>query len=694
MIAIESNPLSIIACAAIAIILTAILYWRNKSEAELSKPVKFLLATLRCLSLFLILILFLNILFTKKISRTSTPLVVCAIDNSKSMVLTNDSADVRNFFTKSYSDFRSNLNKHFTTKYLLFGNTVSEDATDENAISFNDINTNISSIFSYTETLYGNSDVNAAVIFTDGISTTGINPVIASESVTYPVYFVATGDTTSRNDMAITNIRYNKTAYLKGKCVFEISMKANGYNNKEAMLQIYDNGSLISSKKLNINANPYYSTFNIDFEPTSKGKHFYKFVIVRTDDDYIPDNNEKTCVVEVIEGKTNVRLISNGAHPDLGAISKALANNDSYEIESCLFEELDISTISNKDILVMVNLPDVSLKSTQLFEKINRENIPYLLEIGSKTSLSTLTKVIPDCRIDNPKNLAEDAYPVYMETFSSFTVSNELISDFSNFSPLTSPFGSYELPTHADVMLNQKINNVSTNRPLLATVKERDRRTAYIFGEGIWQWRIRDFVANSSFDAFDGMVNNLVYFLSLSETFKHFQIDLNNDFYQNEPIKVMAKLYNDSYELVNDADVQFVITNDEGTEYHYYLSKTSDGSYMLEINNMPAGHYEWKASTGSEHAEGAFNISVSDPEHIDLQARINDLQQIADKTGGKVFKLSETDELFDILKSNINEQKTYNYQLNKKPKDILPVLLAIIALLAAEWIIRRRMGIY
>ena len=208
------------------------------------------------------------------------------------MVLANDSADVRNFFTKSYPDFKSNLNKHFITKYLLFGNSVSEDATDENAISFNDINTNISSVFSYTGTLYGNSDVNAAVIFTDGISTTGINPVIASESVTYPVYIVATGDTTSRNDMAITNIRYNKTAYLKGKCVFEISMKANGYNNKEAMLQIYDNGSLISSKKLNINSNPYYSTFNIDLEPTSKGKHFYKFVIVRTVDDFIPDNNE------------------------------------------------------------------------------------------------------------------------------------------------------------------------------------------------------------------------------------------------------------------------------------------------------------------------------------------------------------------------------------------------------------------
>ena len=689
MITFDTPFIWIIVCAIAAVILTGILYW-HKSYNDLSKRMVVLLASLRCLALFFILILFLNVFFRKNIHSSSKPVVICAIDNSHSMTLVGDSSEVKKYFSESFPVINTELHKNFTAKNIHFGSKVSEN----DSITFTDNSTDISSVFSYVDNLYDKNEIDAAILYTDGINNSGTDPTVIAQIVPYPIFIVATGDTTSRADISITNIRYNKSAYMQGKCVFEVNTKAIGFNNTNVVMQITDNNQLLMTKNIYIDNNAYYSSFTVDFEPKNLGKHFYRFNILAPKTDRIPQNNEKTCVVNVIEGKKNLVMISNGANPDIGSIYSAAVQNDYININSFLFEEFDINSLKDNDILVLCNLPDASAKSKLLFDKINQLNLPYLSIVGTKTDIPAFNSLNKNIKITGKNKSFQDAYPVFNNNFTSFSSTEDNNEIYQIFSPLMSPFGDYELPPSSDVLFYQKIGNVSTKLPLIITSKDYSRRRVYIFGEGIWQWRIRNYASKENYFAFDELFNNIIYYLSLSETFKHFQVNINNEYYQGEKITVGAELYDDNYKLYNTPDIQLTIKDASNSEYPYYFTKTEDSKYTLDIDNFPAGQYTWKATSPTETTDGAFYISPSDPEHNDLQAKHNDLRKIAENTGGKFLLLDEADKLPDLIKNQVKQGKAFSFQQHKRPKDYLPLLLTILALLTAEWGIRRKYGMY
>lgn len=686
---INSSLLWIIAAGVAAFSLTCILYFK-RNNTDIPVKLRYVLSTLRFLALFLLICLFLDIFIVNKISDKQKSLVVLSADNSTSMRLSNDSSEVISFFKNDYQKLIDELSENFTVKSVSFSNEV----TENKSITLSDNNTNISEVFNYIDETYNSADVAATILITDGIPTSGNDPSSIASIQHYPIYTVGVGDTTSKNDIAITNIRYNKTSYINSKCVFEVNMKAKGYNNQDVLLQVYDNDKLTVSKNLSIDNNLFYNTFNIDIEPQNEGKHFYRFVIKAPEDDYIPENNEKVCIVNIIESKKNVYFIANGAHPDIAAMNMALESNDMYEVSTFQFNDLDISTLSSDDILILHNLPDISAKSDELFNRINKEKIPFLLVVGSKTSINTFNKVSEQCKIADANGSFEEAYPVQNKDFKSFSTDDILSEIVNSYSPLTTHFCSYTLPSSADVLFYQKIGNVSTTWPLVAVNKDINSRSAYIFGEGLWQWRIKNYTTSENFDCFDKIINDIVYYLSLSETFEYFQVNINEEYIEYEPIIINAKLYDSNFELSNKTDVLLLIKDSQKNEYPFYLNRTSDGDYSLTINDLSPGYYTWSATCQTYRQEGAFNITQANPEKFDLQARHNELQRISSNSGGSFFTLGEISNLTEAIRSEVKDENVFHYQTNKSLRQYLPLCILIFLLLGAEWVLRRRNGIY
>lgn len=672
-----------------AIALTCILYYK-RNDTDIPVRLRYILSSLRFLALFLLLCLLLDIFIVNKISDKQKPLIVLSADNSTSMRLSSDSSEVIGFFKNDYQQLIDELSEDFTVKNLTFSDEVSE--SEDITLSHN--NTNISDVFSYIDDTYNSAEVAATILITDGIPTSGNDPAAMASIQHYPIYTVGVGDTTSKNDIAITNIRYNKTAYINSKCVFEVNMKAKGYNNENVILQVYDNDNLTISKNISIDNHLFYNTFNIDIEPQNEGKHFYRFVLQAPESDYIPENNEKVCIVNVVESKKNVYFIANGAHPDIAAMNMALESNDLYEINIRQFNDLDINTLSSDDILILHNLPDISSKSNELFEKINKEKIPFLLVVGCKTSINTFNKVSEQCKIADANGSFEEAYPILNKNFKSFSTDDILAETISSYSPLTTHFCSYTLPANSDVLFYQKIGNVTTTWPLIAVNKDNNSRSAYIFGEGLWQWRIKNYTATQDFACFDKMINDMVYYLSLSEAFEYFQININDEYIEDEPIIINAKLYDSNFELSNKPDVLLLIKDSNKNEYPFYMNRTSDNDYSLTINDLAPGHYTWSATCQTYKQEGAFNITQANPEKFDLQARHNELQRMSNNSGGSFFTLETLSNMTESIKSEVKDENIFHYQTNKSLRQYIPLCLLIFLLLGAEWVLRRRNGIY
>ena len=76
-------------------------------------------------------------------------------------------------------------------------------------------------------------------------------------------------------------------------------------------------------------------------------------------------------------------------------------------------------------------------------------------------------------------------------------------------------------------LIYQKIKNIETAKPVIATGTMNGIKTGFIFGEGIWRWRLYDYYMNENEAAFNELINQLVQYLSLRENEDNFIIDYN-----------------------------------------------------------------------------------------------------------------------------------------------------------------------
>ena len=651
-----------------------------------------MLFALRSIALFLIFTMFLSIIFVTKINTYSKPVLICAVDNSRSMLAAKDSTAVKSFFANDYSNIINKLEENFTVHSVIFDDVVNEGKTPD----FHGNSTNISSSMMYSDRLYDKNSIDGMLLLTDGIFTNGFDPAILAEGIPYPVYTVGTGDTTSIKDYSITNLRFNDIVYIQNNYVFEVSIKALGFNNENLTLQIYDNNKLVSTRNIEVNNNAYHSTLELTFPPAYAGKHFFKFRLIGSEGDEIKNNNEKTCVVNVIDTKKRVILLAKGAHPDVGAIKRALEPSQNYNCESFLIEKFNISELDKADIVILHGIPDKSSTSKLIINKIEANKLPYLAIFAEHTDINSFNLLNKNLNIEAYNSKFEEAYPNFNNNFSGFKINENEIKAYSSYPPLSAPFGIYNIPTQSEVLFTQKISNTLTTRPLIITVQDYNYRSAFVFGEGLWRWRIKNFIAENNHQSFDALINNVVQYLSLSDIFKKYQVNINEEYFEGEEIIIRAKLYNDNYELFNTPDAQIVITNNEqkAQQYPYYFSKSEDGSYTLNAGTLPAGQYSWRSTAANENADGAFYISETNPEYVDLQAKHDMLKTLSSITGGKFSELSNVKDIAGIIKSDIKSSKEYSYLKHNKINDSILIFFLAIALLGVEWLLRRRAGIY
>lgn len=696
MLIFESSIFWLFVCLIVSILLTSILYWRKHNKA-ISKKLKALLFCLRCGALFLIFALFLNIIFSKQIAQKQKAVIVNLIDNSKSVVQNKDSVIIKDYFNNYSKNYFDGLSKKFNAKAITFGeeNNIINNTSTFNNINFSENNTDISSAILFTNRLFDKNSIDACVLYTDGIYTKGFNPINLNTEIAYPIYVVAFGDTTSIKDYAINNIRYNKEVYLGKKCVFEVNIKATDYLHKNLTLQVYDNNNLVYTKgNIVVDKFLYVNSLNVVLDAITPGKHYFRFVLDCEDQDLLSNNNEKTVVVNVLEDKKNISIFANEVSPDIGAIKTVFDGNDDYTIDNINVNKFNINNIDNIDIAILYGLPYDS-KSKILFEKIIQNKIPYLNIVTTTTNIELLNEVLNDVSIQSYTNNYEEAYPSYNSNFSTFKNSEEDIKVYSEFSPLIAPFGVYYIPENSDVIFYQKINKINTTRPLIVTTKDYNSRSAHIFGEGIWRWPIKNYIYSDNHNAFNNIIENLISYLSLSEIFNKFQINIKDEFFEDDEIIVKGALYNDNFELINDKDVVFVLTNDENKSESIYHFSKEDNTYSLNIGKIPEGYYSWTAKVEGNTKNGTFIVNSANPEYINLQANHTMLKNIAEQSGGKFLLFKDVDNLNSILEKEVKDNnKTYFFTKNVNLRNVLPVLLIISILLFIEWILRRRAGIY
>ena len=137
--------------------------------------------------------------------------------------------------------------------------------------------------------------------------------------------------------------------------------------------------------------------------------------------------------------------------------------------------------------------------------------------------------------------------------FRLFSVDPTWPERFRSFPPVQAPFADYGDLAAGEVLLRQRVGRVETNYPLLALGEVSGIKTGLFVGEGLWRWRLAEYQAFESQEAFDGLVLATVQYLALRDDKRPFRVTPSQRVYTtNEEVRLQGELYNASFQLVNE----------------------------------------------------------------------------------------------------------------------------------------------
>lgn len=687
----------ILFCVLAALVLAVVLYYRDSTFKAAHPRLAFGLGILRFLSVFGICFLLLGPLLKSVTTQIQKPIVVLAQDVSESVgsFLNQQGASDSLAYAQQWANLEQELAKEYTVETYNFGSEVSTGST----LSFTEKSTNLSNLLKTLYDDFDNQNLGAVLIASDGIFNEGSNPVYLPQKLTAPIYTVGLGDTTVRKDIFIKRTFNNEIAYLGDKFSVQVDVAAKNFSGSTANLTIRKKGGqTLGSKTININRGDFFTTEEFILDADQAGVQRYEIAISSLPNEVSKANNRKEVFIEVLDARQQILLLAAYPHPDLAAFRQSLSTNKNYELTTGVVGTWN-GKLESYDFVLLHGLPTTERPATAIINRLNERNIPHLFVVSAETNLPAFNKAQGLLTISGDGKNTNTVQATLAPTFTYFTLSDPLKGQLSNYPPLIAPFGNFAVTGTSQILANQRIGKIDTEYPLLVLGESDGTKKGVLAGEGIWKWRLFDFLQNENHELTNELIGKTIQYLTVKQDKRQFRIGQPKKvFKENEPVLFDAQLYNDSYEQINDADVSLQIKNADDKAYDFVFDKTTS-AYTLNAGILPVGDYRYSGSVSingkSEKVNGQFSIQSVQLESYVLEADHQVLKGLSEKYGGSLLSTAQLAS-FPQLLADRGSVKPVIYESSKTQSIInLRWIFAILAfLLALEWFLRRYFGGY
>lgn len=639
------------------------------------------MSVLRFLSVYFIVLLLLNIFLKQVKNETQNPVILLAIDNSRSVTALQDSSAIKNDFVKKLNALKEKVRQDFEVKTILFGSTTK---SGENDPDFKEKETDIDNLINDIENNYSNQNVGALILVSDGIYNKGSNPVYNIEKLQYPVYTVALGDTNEVKDIGIQKINHNQFAYLGNIFPVEVVLNCKKFNGKTVTLSITDPKGKKTSQDVKITSDNFLSTSTFTFNAEVGGAQRYAVNASILEGEKNISNNSLSFVIDIIDNRSKVLLLAAYPHPDVVAIKESMSNNPGYELEYNLVS--DFKKPIKPYSLVILHGYNNNLSS--IVNDCKNNNVPVWF-------VNPLTpENLPGVKIGQASFRQNDAEGIYNNSFGLFNTSDELKKFVKDFPALKTFFGNYSVSNGANPLIYQKIGSIETENPILIFTETNGLKNGVFIGDGLWRWKMRDFEEHKNTNLFNELISKSVQYLSIKSDKSYFRISAPKIVNENEAVEISAEVYNKTYELITEPDISLTITNQDKKQFNYTFSKNST-SYKLNIGLLPPGEYKYEAKVKVNGElfvkQGVVLVKEIIAEKLNTVANHQLLYQLSYRSGGKLIYPKDLDLIAAELKKNqLIKPITYSTNSTTSLIDLKWLLYTIIVLLAIEWFLRKR----
>ena len=662
-LSIDSSFFYILICISLGFILTYLLY--NNKLKSIPKNVNLILFVIRFFYLSVILLLLLNPIIKLKNNYFEDPILIFAKDNSTS--INEDINDELISLKNNLINFKS---YEFSFSDKIYNGFIKNTG----------LKSNFSNLFDELNNKFEGRNVAGLILASDGSYNTGLNPKYLTYN--FPVYCIALGDTAFKKDLRIDKVESNEVTFFGNSFPLEVSIASSIKNDVKSRLVIKDGKIKLYDEIVTFKKDNNYKIVKLDLIADKVGLLNLDVKILPINGEENLTNNAFTKYIDVIDYSSSILILKNTNTPDLAAFNNSISKNPRYNV---VIKDIDEEYIIDKYQLIVLfginTIPD------------NLLNHKVSLIVFNSVS-SYYENFEKNIKFYNDKN----KYPITISLnnrFSKFTFSDELNNLVNSAPPLFSTNFDQKLKGNFDFILKNKQEESLAKNSVMMIKYIDEKKIAFVTAEGFWRWKFFDYKINNSNIAFDEIFLKLTQYLIIDDDKSLLRIKYKNDYDQDESVVINAELYNESYELVNDKEIKFFISDNLFNTKEYIFSKKSN-TLFVDLGVLKPGKYNYVARVdgSDENKTGFFNVKKIQLEQMSDVVNHKTLNQISNQSGGKVFYMNSLKELESVINSSeLNKKIIHSKQNIVSFLGITNLLILLIFLILLEYFLRKYNGL-
>lgn len=715
-----------------------VIAWRAYSASVVPRPRRDVLMALRFVTLAAL------VLFLMRPVRVSDEalrdvFVPVLIDASRSMSIEDADGQrridrARDLVTR---EILPSIGSQFHVDVLSFGDRLRE--TPPLDLAATDRQSDLSGALAAVRDRYRGHPLAGVILLSDGGDTSAATP---TDDIASPVYAFGIGARTVGRDREVTSVTAAEAVADDSRIDLAVSAISHGTGTEPIALQLAENGKPIEVRRVVPAAEgiPVHTIFQVS--PARGSAAVYSVEVPRLSGELVPENNTRSVLVQPPARQHHVLFIEGspgfehsflkrawGADPglDIDSIVRKGKNEqgkDTYYIQASQSRSNALTTgyparaedLFAYDAIVLANVESTQLTRDE--EELTRRFVATrgggLLVLGARTFIkpglaeTPLEEVLPLQLVDRgdtdavvaasaPRGLNRVTLTAAGETHPVMQLGSSVEETRKRWD-LTPALASTVVlggPRPGSSVLAFTGGAGGVARPLIAVQRFGQGRSLLFAGEGAWRWRM---MLPSSDRSYDTFWRQALRWLALSAT-DPVAIRLPASAMPGDDLTVRVLARDAAFVPQTDAIVDVEVTAPDGRHEsvraeQLHASEDDDG-YVARVRTNGPGVYRFQASarrnaTTLGSAAGAMLVGGSDPEMTDPRLNVQVLQRIALRSGGRLVNAGEMAALSERLRAAVPAARlTTTHELWHSGWSFA----AILVLLSAEWLLRRRWGL-
>ncbi len=710
------SPWLLLLCVAVAGGLT---YWTYRATVpSLSVGWRLLLGGLRFLALALICFLLFEPVLQQFRSTERPPVLAVLVDDSQSMqvVTAGDTSAARpNAARTSVRPVLDALQDEAmpgTARFFRVGEAsraLSGGIID--SLRFDGARTDLSSGLQAAPEELRDENLGGIVLVSDGQYNTGQNPLRVADRSPVPVHTVTVGDTARQRDLRVQDVSTNDRAYLNSSVPVRVTLSVTEGPGQPVPVTLEQSGRTLDQRPVRLPDGTGEVSVDLTFEPEQVGLQQVTVRVPELAGEVTTRNNAQSTSLRVLESKRQVLLLGAAPAPDVSALRRVYERTADTEVtariptpDGTFLEGPLPDDLSAFDVVVLAGFPSPSVPNdvVQRVATLVNDGTPALFFLDRQTDLAAWTEhfeaSLPARPDASTSSFAEASFRIVESARQHpvFRIEGAEGALFERLPPLQVPASAWTPTPDAQVLGTA----ATTSAPLLVLRRRAGLRTAAFLGSGVWRWALLPSELRAADPLWPGLASNLLRWAGTEADDSPVRVrPTASTFGGTDVVSFTGQVYDQSRQPVSDATVKVTVTDSTGTEYPYTMDPTGQGRYTLDVGTLPEGTYQYEAQARLGEADlgtdrGEFSVAPLRIEYQSPRADAVLMRQLASRAGGTAY----TPETIDRLPAELAGQASFSSDVVQRSSEAelwrtSLFLIAILALLASEWTLRKFLGL-